>query len=147
MCINMLFTEKPKDFKKDFDVVGCYPEYNGKILFLLRHKDKVQGETWCVPGGKVDDGETLAQAALRELKEESGIVATESDIHYFTTIYKVTPTLSYTFSLYSLKLPTLPEITINPTEHTEFTWVTPEESLQMTLIEDEDKCMKMLYSL
>lgn len=143
----MFSTQKPENFTSDFEVVGCYPEYNGKILFLLRHKDKIQGETWCVPGGKVDEGETLAEAALRELQEESGIVATEQDIQFFQTVYKVTPNFSYTFTIFSLKLLSLPHITISPTEHTEFVWVTVQEALQMNLIEDEDKCLELLYDL
>ncbi len=143
----MFYTQPPENFTPDFQVVGCYPEYNGKLLFLLRHPSKVQGNTWCVPGGKVDEGETLEQATLRELTEESGIVAAPQDVKFFQTVYKVTPEFRYTFSIFSLKLDSLRDITISPTEHTKYMWVTLEEALQMTLIEDEDKCLQLLYKL
>src|SRR3989344_7581127 len=88
--INMFFTQKPENFQKEMDVVGCYVNYNGKLLFLLRHPSKIEGDTWCVPGGKVDKGETLVSAAVRELQEESGIVAQENLLTHFQTVYKIT---------------------------------------------------------
>ena len=30
-------------------------------------------EVWCLPGGGVEDGETLAEGAIREAKEETGL--------------------------------------------------------------------------
>ena len=41
---------------------------NGKIL-LTRREDF---EVWCLPGGAVDPGESIAQAAVREALEETG---------------------------------------------------------------------------
>jgi ADP-ribose pyrophosphatase YjhB (NUDIX family) len=41
----------------------------GRIL-LIRRTDN---DNWAVPGGAVDLGESLTQAAIRETKEESGI--------------------------------------------------------------------------
>lgn len=42
---------------------------DGKIL-LTKRRDF---EVWCLPGGEVDDGESIAQAALREAQEEVGL--------------------------------------------------------------------------
>src|SRR5215208_2409587 len=56
--------------------------------------DKPMYNMWQTPGGKVEEGETSKQAALRELKEETGIQATEwnlkfilNDPKYDTDVY------------------------------------------------------------
>lgn len=41
----------------------------GKILLTKRE----DFEIWCLPGGSVDEGESLAQAAVREAREETGL--------------------------------------------------------------------------
>ena len=42
---------------------------NGKVLLTKRE----DFEVWCLPGGGVEDGESLAEAAVREAKEETGV--------------------------------------------------------------------------
>jgi len=42
---------------------------DGKVLLIQRE----DFEVWCLPGGEVDLGETIAQAAVREAYEETGI--------------------------------------------------------------------------
>jgi len=55
-----------------------------EILFILRHK------IWDLPKGKIDKGETIEEAALREVSEECGIVGQQIIKHLPSTfhIYK-----------------------------------------------------------
>ena len=47
-------------------------ERDGRIL-LVRHAKRKQKAFWCLPGGNADPGESIAQAARRELMEETGV--------------------------------------------------------------------------
>lgn len=54
---------------------AVYAQRDGKILVLKRAGGEATGG-WYLPGGAVDAGETVEQAAVRELREESGLVPT-----------------------------------------------------------------------
>ncbi|MEJ5272516.1 MAG: 8-oxo-dGTP diphosphatase [Spirochaetota bacterium] len=55
----------------------CYLKKNGKTLMLFRNKkkDDMNGGKWIGLGGKIEEGETPEECAIREIKEESGYIA------------------------------------------------------------------------
>jgi 8-oxo-dGTP pyrophosphatase MutT (NUDIX family) len=69
-----------------------------KVLLGKRNIDpkkadsELHGEgTWTMPGGKLHFGETLLQAAKRELFEETGIIAQEKDLKLISLTDDILP--------------------------------------------------------
>ncbi|MFV3128140.1 NUDIX hydrolase [Niveispirillum sp. KHB5.9] len=54
--------------------VGCLVWKDGQVLLIRRGKPPGYGE-WSLPGGSQELGETLFEAAEREVREETGVVA------------------------------------------------------------------------
>lgn len=52
--------------------VGALVQHAGAVLLIKRASQPNVGQ-WAIPGGKVHAGETLQQAAEREIREETGI--------------------------------------------------------------------------
>jgi len=57
--------------------VGVLFRKDGRFLLTTRPAGKAYAGHWEFPGGKIELGETVAQALVRELEEELGITATE----------------------------------------------------------------------
>ena len=92
-------------------------------FLLMRHADR-----WDLPKGHVDPGETEMQCALRELREETGILATDVEVldgFRFTTRYQVRGKRDgklYDKTLVVFLARLKRDVTISVTEHPGYQW-------------------------
>jgi len=59
------------------------PDDEGRACFFLTRRPahlKRHARQWALPGGRLDEGETTVAAALRETREEIGLVVDERDV-------------------------------------------------------------------
>jgi 8-oxo-dGTP diphosphatase len=59
--------------------VGAVVIHQGKVLLIRRGKEPLRGR-WVVPGGTVEVGETLQEALVREVEEETGLIVKPLDV-------------------------------------------------------------------
>ena len=70
----------------------------GRVLIAQRPEGKAMAGLWEFPGGKVESGEALEEALVRELREELGVTVAPEDLAPFTFA-------SHTYSDFRLLMP------------------------------------------
>lgn len=58
--------------KRPLACVGVVCRRGDDVLLIKRGREPLKGK-WSIPGGKIDFGEAVRDAALRELREETGV--------------------------------------------------------------------------
>lgn len=92
--------------------------HDGRLLLMLRNNEPGEG-LWWVPGSRVRYGETLEQAAVRALEEETGLAAVKIErkgvmTHLWSQVYFVTTFFRADVMDEDVKL---------DAEHKDFKWV------------------------
>lgn len=132
----MNFTDKFKEAKlSGYNIGACVRvECDGRFLLLERSESDFGAGILELPGGSVDEGESLERGCVRELFEESGIVTREHnlvplDIFEFHNIETNKHKVKFAFYL---KLESLPVITLS-SDHSKFVWLNQDEINELPL--------------
>jgi 8-oxo-dGTP diphosphatase len=59
--------------------VGAVVVHEGRVVLIRRGKEPLRGR-WLVPGGTVEWGETLQEALVREVREETGLTVRPREV-------------------------------------------------------------------
>ncbi len=116
--------------------IACIDYRNGKVFIAKRQMIGDMGGRWEFPGGKIEAGENMETAVIREMQEEFGvIVSVGKKITTGSFIHKNIPCTLDVFEVF------FPHDGIKEkfklTEHTEYKWV-PLESIPELDFVDSD---------
>lgn len=100
-------------------VHGVFTDSDGKILQL---KSTYEGNRWGLPGGALDQAETIHEALIRECREELG---TEIEILYMSGMYFHKAYNSHV-CIFRCKMPNANEIKLS-SEHSEYRYFSLDE--------------------
>lgn len=129
-----LYLSPPEGYVAELEVSAIYVYVNDEILLLKRATQKSEGNQWGVPAGKFETNETALDCALRELTEETGIVCEPSALQPIRSVYVVRPGVNFIYHMFALQLSEKPEVTLSPTEHGAYQWVSLSQAMTLPLM-------------
>ena len=124
----------------------------GEILLLKRAKKYSDTyNSWGFPGGRIQKGESLEQALMRETEEETGIKNFEiiGEFGFTPTPHRLISELSdygVFLVIYECKMPTQEKLTLSK-EHDEYRWVLPYEAAELLADKYSEALIKKIKSL
>jgi mutator protein MutT len=119
-------SKAPSESQPVIPVLAAVVSRNGSVLIARRPQHKRHGGLWEFPGGKIRAGETLVEAARRELNEELGMFVTSVGHILFEQQDPGSP-----FLIRFVEVDAEGEAA--PSEHDAVAWVTPAELSQYAL--------------
>jgi 8-oxo-dGTP pyrophosphatase MutT (NUDIX family) len=113
-----------------------------KVLIIKRAKvNDVLPEYWDIPGGTLEDGEDPAVGAIREVKEETGLGIASPRLFFEHSNVDAAKNKQFVTLVFAAKYPG-GEVMLNPEEHEEYAWITPEEVEKYKAVGYLEKCLK-----
>lgn len=117
----------------------------GQILLLKRSESAVRRPSqWDIPGGHVDEGEYMAEAAGRETFEETGITIDSQEIKLVYGFTEMASEHSSVTWLFFMAKTAHTDVELS-NEHTDYEWVNPEEAISRIEYDRQERALKYVY--
>jgi 8-oxo-dGTP diphosphatase len=112
----------------------------GRILLLKRANSEYGEGQWCLPGGKLDYGDTPVHTVEREIKEETGLAVSDVNFLFFQNSLPMQPGKMHCVNLY-FTCSCIGKVSLNE-ESSEFIWVTAQKALEYKPIFGADEAIR-----
>jgi 8-oxo-dGTP diphosphatase len=119
---------------------------DGKVLIVRRVAGDFLGGNYELPGGGVDEGETFAEAVMREAKEETSlkVVAIEGmfdGFDYATDDEPKVRMFGFTVKTSDTK------VRLSPAEHDDYAWIAGKEIDNYPMTPEMRGCLRILLAI
>ena len=118
-------------------VAGVITDARGRILLARRTEGRDLAGLWEFPGGKMEPGESLLDAAKRELREELDVAAVSVDEPIFSAHDEGSP---FVIDFVPCEIAGMP----SPLEHAEIRWASLEDIQRLDLAPSDRKFVRFL---
>lgn len=120
-------------------VVAALIRQGKKFMIFQRPPTKTRAFQWEFVGGKVEPGETLEEALVRECREEIGVTVSVGDI--FTEVDHVYPDITIHLTLFNAEIVQgKPQML----EHNDIRCIAPDEIPQYDFCPADDEILKKI---
>jgi 8-oxo-dGTP diphosphatase len=128
--------------KKLIEVVAALIWRGDKFMICQRPANKARGLLWEFVGGKVEQGESLAQALVRECREELAIIIQPSEI--FAQLTHEYPDIIVHLTIFNA---TIKEGEPQLLEHNDLKWITKEQIPDFTFCPADEEILGKIATL
>ena len=131
-------------------VVDCYVfrQTDGALRFLLlkRNKDKLYEHLWQGVAGKIEGNETASEAAIRELREETGLEPVRMFVaDYVSRFYEAHQDRINLVPVFGIEVDSV-EVKLSK-EHVDYKWVDIYEALDTLVWRGQKEGIQTIYDM